>query len=339
MRPHGWRSGVGGAAAVALLLTACGQAAAPAGSGASERPLTRVAAAYSNITGDNLPSWVAKEAGIFKKNGLDVDLQYIAGGGTTMPALLSDQVQIAQLGGSEALSATAGGAELVVVATLAPVYPYIFMVPASIKEAADLKGKKVGVGSKGGSADIATRVVLTSAGLDPNKDVTIIAVGSHATRTASLISGAIQGAVDDPPDSVELEARGFHALFDLAKKKLPASQTVVMAKRAWAEGHKDVVQRYVDSLVQAMVRAKRDKPYTIGVFKTYFKSDNEHAMSVAYDFFVGEVLPVLPYPEKVQFADGQRVLGEKNPKVLTVDVGKLIDRSYVKSAADRKLDR
>jgi NitT/TauT family transport system substrate-binding protein len=336
MRQRGWRSGAGGAAAVALLLTACGQALAPA---TSERPLTQVTAAYSNITGDNIPSWVAKEAGIFKKNGLDVDLRYIAGGGTTMPALLSDQVQIAQLGGSEALSATASGAELVVVATLAPVFPYVFMVPASIKVAADLKGKTVGVSSKGGSADIATQVVLRGAGLDPTKDVTIIAVGSHATRTAALMNGSIQGAVDDPPDSVELEARGFHVLFDLAAQKLPASQTVVMAKRAWVEGHKDVMQRYVDSLVQGMVKAKKDKPYTVKVLKTYFKSDNDHAMSVAYDFFVGEVLPVLPYPETVQFEAGQRVLGAKTPKVLTVDVGKLIDRSYVKSAADRKVDR
>jgi NitT/TauT family transport system substrate-binding protein len=301
--------------------------------------LTPVAAAYSNKTGDNLPSWVANEAGIFKKNGLDVDLKLISGGAATMAALLADGIQIGQLGGSEALSATASGADLVVVATLAPVFPYVFMVPESIKVAADLKGKKVGVSSRGGSADIATQVVLRAAGLDPTKDVTIIAVGSHANRTAALASGAIQGAVDDPPDSVELEARGFHVLFDLAKQKIPASQTVVMAKRAWAESHKDIVQRYVDSLVQGMVRAKKDKPYTVGVLKTYFKSDNEHAMSVAYDFFVGEVLPVFPYPETVQFAEGQRVLGAKTPKVLTVDVAKLIDRSYVKSAADRKVDR
>jgi hypothetical protein len=88
-----------------------------------------------------------------------------------------------------------------------------------------------------------------------------------------------------------------------------------------------------------MVRAKKDKPYTVGVLKTYFKSDNEHAMSVAYDFFVGEVLPVLPYPETNQFAEAQKVLGQKNAKVNTVDVGKLIDRAYVQSAANRKLDR
>jgi NitT/TauT family transport system substrate-binding protein len=336
MPQQGWRSSAGGAAAVALLLTACGQASAPA---TSERPLTQVTAAYSNITGDNIPSWVAMKAGIFKKNGLDVDLKLISGGAATMAALLSDGIQIGQLGGAEALSATAQGADLVVVATLAPVFPYVFMVPESIKVAADLKGKKVGVSSRGGSADIATQLVLRGANLDPNRDVTIVAVGSHANRTAALASGAIQGAVDDPPDSVELLEKGFHVLFDLAKQKLPAAQTVVMAKRAWVEGHKDVVQRYVDSLVQAMVKAKKEKAFTVGVLKTYFNRDNEHAMTVAYDFFVGEVLPILPYPEKVQFDEAQKVLGAKTPKVLTVDVGKLIDRSYVQSAANRKLDR
>jgi len=124
-------------ASLAILATACGgggaggpvatttasQAAASASPTA--RPCcTKVVAAYSNISADDWIPWYAFEKGIFKDNGLEVDLQSINGGTQTSAALLGGSIQIGQFGGAEALSANAGGADLVVVANLAPVYPY-----------------------------------------------------------------------------------------------------------------------------------------------------------------------------------------------------------------------
>src|SRR5207249_890676 len=110
-----------------------------------------------------------------------------------------------QFGGAEALSANAGGADLVVVANLAPVYPYKLYAAKGITTIQGLKGKKVGVSNVGGSSDIATRAALKSAGLDPDKDVNIIAVGSHANRTAALLAGTIDAGVDDPPEVVQFK--------------------------------------------------------------------------------------------------------------------------------------
>lgn len=321
--------------AAGLVLSACGQGG---GSPAPAGPV-KIAVGYSNVSVDFLAPWVAREAGIFDKNGLDVDLQLVSGGSRTMASLLSGQMQIVQQGGAEALSAAAGGADVVVLGTLAPVYPYKFEVQASIKAPADLKGKKVGISSVGGSADIATRVALPKVGLDPDKDVQIVSVESHANRTAALLAGAIQGAVDDPPDSVMLEQNGLHPLFDLAALKLPAANTVIATRRSWLSGHRDAVQHYVDSIVKAIARAKKDKPFAVGVMKKYFKSDDERAMSTAYDFFMEEITPSLPYPNLGQFADSQHFLGLNNQKVRDFPVAKLIDDSFMKSAAQKGLDR
>ncbi len=339
-RTSSWsgRKPLTGLALVGALLSACGTSPAPASS-ASTGPPDKLAVAYSNISADFLAPWVAREAGIFDKNRLDVDLQLVSGGKNTMTTLLSGQMQIVQLGGAESLSAAAEGADLVVLGTLAPVYPYVFMVPASIRSTADLKNKKVGISSFGGSADIATRVGLKQQGLDPDKDVIIVAVGSHENRTAALIAGSIQGGVDDPPDTLKLESKGMHALFDLAAQKLPAANTVIAVQRSWVTTHRDIAQRYVDSIVAAIARAKRDKAYTIGVLKKYFRSDDENAMSVAYDFFMKEVTPSLPYPKVEQFADAKAVLGQKSEKVRAYDVSKLLDPTFVKSAEDRHLNR
>ena len=297
----------------------------------------KLSVAFSNITGDNLPLWFAAETGVAKANGLDLDVQSVDGGSRTMAGLLANSYQMAQLGGSEVMSAVAGGEDLVVVGTLAPVYPYLFMARAEIKTAADLKGKKVGISSPGGSADIATRIALRALGLDPDKDVIILPLGSHAQRSAALFAGAIHAAVDDPPNTVELEANGLHSLYDLAARKLPAAQTTLVAKRSFVGANKDTVQRYVDTLVQSIATMKKDRAGTINVLKKFFKSSDEKAMGVAYDFFVNEVYQPYPYATAEQFAEALKELSKTNAKLVGFDVTKILDPSFVRSAEDRKV--
>jgi len=335
---------------LAILATACGGGAAPttatpsptqaaAGSPSpTVRPCcTKVTAAYSNISADDWIPWYAFEKGIFKDNGLDVDLQSINGGAQTSAALLANQIQIGQFGGSEALSANAGGADLVIVANLAPVYPYKLYVQKGITSVQGLKGKKVGVSNAGGSSDIATRAALKAAGLDPDKDVTIVAVGSHANRTAALLAGSIDAGVDDPPEDLELVKAGLTALVDLAGQKLPAANTGVIMQRTYLNANKATVQAYVDSLTIARVKMKADKAGAVAVLGKYFKLDNQDALNGAYDFFMTEVTVPYLYPEVTQFKDAVDILGKTNDKIKTVDIAKMLDRSFIQSAQDRKL--
>jgi len=325
-----------------VVLVACAPAAPapPPTAPPTAVPQASLRTGYSNIAGGELGLWYALETGAFTARNLQVDAQLVAGGANTMAALLAGQLQMADVGGSEALSAIASGADLVVVATLSPVYPYVFEVIPDIQTTQDLVGKKIGVATLGGSADVATRVALRSAGLDPNKDVTIVATGSAQNRTAALAQGAIQGGmVGGPPETLEVEARGLHPLMDLAALKLPAANTSVVVQRAWLDGNRPVVQRYVDSLIDAVSHLKKDKPRAVAVLKSYFQSDDEAAMSASYDFFAQEVLPILPYPKPEQFKDGQEQLGASNPKVLEVSLEKVLDASFVQNAADRGLGK
>ncbi len=341
-------------ASLAILSTACGGGAvvtptastsptqAAASPTTTPRPCcTKVVSAYSNISADDWIPWYAFEKGIFKDNGLDVDLQSINGGAQTSAALISGSIQIGQFGGSEALSANAGGADLVIVANLAPVYPYKLYVQKGINTIADLKTKspraKVGVSNAGGSSDIATRAALKAAGIDPDKDVDIIAVGSHANRTAALLAGTIDAGVDDPPEDLELVKAGLTPLIDLASQKLPAANTGVIMQRTYLAANKATVQAYVDSLVIARLKMKSDKAGAVVVLGKYFKLDNQDALNNAYDFFMNEVTVPYLYPEVAQFKDAVEILGKTNDKIKTVDIAKMLDRSFMQSAQDRKL--
>jgi ABC-type nitrate/sulfonate/bicarbonate transport system substrate-binding protein len=293
---------------------------------------------YSNIAGAELALWYALDTGAFAAHGVQVDAQLVSGGANTMAALLAGQLQLADVGGSEALSAVASGADVVVVATLSPVYPYVFEVIPDIKTTQDLVGKKIGVATVGGSADVATRVAVRQAGLDPAMDITIVPTGSAQNRTAALASGAIQGGmVGGPPETLEVEARGLHPLMDLAALKMPAANTCVVVQRAWLDANRGVMQRYMDGLIEGIAHLKQDKPRATAVLKSYFQSDNDAAMSASYDFFAGEVLATLPYPRPEQFKDGVEQLGATNPKILEVKLDRMLDPSFVQGAADRGL--
>jgi NitT/TauT family transport system substrate-binding protein len=312
--------------------------AAPASAAAPSQQDDSITVGYSNIAGDELPLWVAMDQGFFSRHALNVDATLLSGGANTVAGLLSGQVQFAQAGGSEALNATSSGADLVVVATLAPVYPYIFEATADITSVNDLVGKKIGVATFGGSADVATRVMLRQAGVNPDQDLAIIATGSAQNRTAALLSGAIQGGMaGGPPDTLDLEARGLHPISDLAALKLPAANTTVMAQRSWVNANRAIVQRYVDSLVEATAHLKQDKPGSVEVLKKYYKSEDDQSMNAAYDFHAGEVLATLPYPRAEQFSDAIEQLSVNNPKIRDIDLGKLLDPSFVQDAADRGL--
>lgn len=293
-----------------------------------------VAASYSEVIGSMLPLWLAEDEGLFTKHGLDVSLQFIASG-TTVPALLSGQVSVAGLGGAPILNAVAGGANLVVAATLSPVYPYVFEVTPDIKTIDDLRGKKVGVSAFGSESDTATRLGLQSAGLDPARDVTIVPTGSLQSRTAAMLAGAVQGGVAQPPDSLTLEAQGFHPLFDMAQENIKADEVTITAPRAFVQSQRDTFQRFIDAVIEAIAVAKQDKPTAIRVLEHYFNSTDENAMSITYDYFVGQTLPSQPYPEVDQFAESAALVAATTGN--TPDVAAILDRSFIQSAVERGL--
>ncbi len=313
-------------------------AAAPAGGPATGTAPTPLVVSFSQITGNSLALWVAKEAGIFEQNGLAPELQLVEGN-KGIAALLAGETQFADIGGSQTLSAAASGADLVVLSVAAPVYPFQFMVPPSISSAADLKGKNVGVSTIGDSSDTATRLALPALGLEVNTDVTIVPTGSSRNRVDALVSGALQGGMSSVPESLALEAQGFRVLLDLAALGLPAASQSQVSRRSYVAANHDVAQRYVDSIVEAIALARRDRDLTVEVLKKYYRSTDDQVMGQTYDYYVGRVIPSLPYPKAEQFKDAQAVLGASNEQVRQFDLDQLLDPSFVQSAADRGLDR
>lgn len=219
---------------------------------ATPAPPAKITFAYIGTEPYSLPIWIAQDAGIFQKNGLDVNLQIMAGAPATA-ALLAGQVQLAIGGGSDPISAAVGGADIEVIAVFGPTFPGEIYAPAGVKTLADLKGKKVAVTNPGATYDIGMREALTKSGLTPDKDVSFIYTGSVPNSEAALLNGAVSASpANVGSDSVKLEANGFHSIYDLSNVEIAGQPLVV--QRGYASSHRDVVQRFIDSTVEAIAR-------------------------------------------------------------------------------------
>ena len=122
--------------------------------------VTRLKAAYSSESSWSLATWVAYDAGLFKKYGLGVDLVLIRSAATITAALIAGETPMIQLGGNGTIQAALQGADTVNVQTLVPIIPQSLVVTADIKSPEDLKGKRLGVSRFGALSDLVIRHYL-----------------------------------------------------------------------------------------------------------------------------------------------------------------------------------
>ncbi|HEX6513088.1 MAG TPA: ABC transporter substrate-binding protein [Chloroflexota bacterium] len=345
--------------ALGIILSACGGSAAPApvaSAAAASKPAAQASASPSlaayaafnpNAPGDKMvvshsqltstPNEAALAAGIFAKHNLNVDVRYIPQGATGMQVLLSGDTNVAELGGAEMVAAAAGGADVDIFANLEPVYPFKFEVAKEVQKPDDLRGKKVGITTVGSVDDTSIRAALPTMGIDPTKDVTMVPVGPEPARVAALLNGQIQGTDATPAAVIQLEAGGAHALFDIAALSLPAATAALAAKRSWVDGHKDVMQRYVDSIVEAIAWERKNKSAEQDVMRKVFKIDDASTLDAVYDYYVLKTMAQVPLPKYEQFKATADEVAKQNPKVKDLDVNKLLDQSFVQNATARGL--
>jgi ABC-type nitrate/sulfonate/bicarbonate transport system substrate-binding protein len=111
----------------------------------------------------------------------------------------------------------------------------------------------------------------------------------------------------------------------------------LVVRRSWLEANRDVAQRYVDAIVEAIAKARQDKELALSVLQKYEHTDDRRALEATYDFFVGQVTPQYPIPRPEQFTDAVAQLAASNPKIQEFNVAGLLDPSLVQSAMDRQV--
>ena len=170
----------------------------------------KVRIAYASNSLAFLVPFVARDRGLYTKNGIDAELIQVRPN-VAMAALLSGDIDYVELIGSIIRSA-AKGAPVRAISTSIKAPFFSFAAHGKFKTIRDLKGATIGVTAIGGTNYVSTRLTLRHYGLDPDKDVKILAIGDEKVMYDAFKIGRVDCIVVAPPFSVILRREGFPLL-------------------------------------------------------------------------------------------------------------------------------
>lgn len=291
----------------------------------------KIRIAYSSTDTLNQLWTIPVDTGIYKKNGLDVDMVYIGSTTVGISAIIAQDIAIGNAAGSGVANANVRGAETVSVGCPINVLAYELVVLNSIKSAEDLKGKSIGISRFGSVSDVAARELLKGLGLRPMEDVKIIQVGGASERAAGFSRGVIAG-FPSPPGNVHLIPGGLphRILADMSnlKKPYPLPFICAVTTKSYLAKNRSIVRRVMMSLIEGSHYFKNNREGTQKIVAKYQRSANKAYLDSSYDSTF-KILERVPYTTregmKIQLDDAlKQAPGSK------VTVDSLIDDSVVR---------
>jgi len=291
---------------------------------------TKLKVAYPTTVGSMAVLWVAKEARLFDKNGLDVELIYVAGSSRVVQAMLAKEIPISEIAIPAVIQANMAGADLVMLAGPNHKPGQKIMVKPEIKRHEDLKGKKIGVTRFGTSDDFLLRYILGQWGIQPDREVALIQMGGSQETLAGLGSRAIDGGMLSSPLHLRAAQLGFSLLVDLSAVGVDYQGAGVVTTRSYARENPEVMRRYLRAYVEGLHRLKTDKSFAVKVIGKYSRITEVDALEETYQHYAVKVMPRVPYPTTKGI---QMVLDEmsaRNPKAKSLTPASFIDVSNLK---------
>jgi NitT/TauT family transport system substrate-binding protein len=290
---------------------------------AAEAP-QKLRVAYAAITAAFSIPWVAKEAGIYQRHGLDVELVYIAAGSRAVQTLVGGSIDVAAIGGPAGVDARLAGADTIYVAI--PVNKVLVFTVAApqIQSIEEMRGKSIGVTRVGTVTDFFTRLYLRQNGLVPDRDVMVRQTGGLPETVAALKAGQIHGGTFGFPSVLHARAAGFRDLVDYstAGYRYPLS-TVIVTQRL-LRARESAIRRFLEAHIEAVHRFKTDPAFTMNVIGKYTNT-TDRAMLEETQRVYASAFERVPYPDIEDMKLGLTQVAETNPRVRGVDPKEFVD--------------
>jgi NitT/TauT family transport system substrate-binding protein len=295
--------------------------------------LDRAVLSYGS-TGANLtPFWVARDAGLYKQFGLDVDVVFFRGSTIAINALATKDAHFGAFGASSSVLAKLGGVDTVLVATAAPGLLFYLVTKKEIKNANDLKGKKIAISRPGTDSDLGARVAVQRLGLG-EKEVSFISLGTDTERLGAMLQGVVDATVVTVSGYITGQKMGFHSILDLGQANIPYEAAGLITTRALMRDNSDLVMKYVKGFVAGIHYAKTNREPTLKILAKYMRTDDRDVLSASYDYFVGRIIPRVPYVNEKGLQAVIDFIRQRNPQTPSVKASDFMDNRYVKELDD-----
>ena len=279
---------------------------------ASAATMAKIKFPYSPMSWNSLPWWMAKEAGHFEKNGLDVDLFYEGASSVIVQAMLAGEANFAGLAGPAVVSNVISGGDVIQIAAVVKTFTVPMFSAPHIKEIAQLKGQKVAVSRFGSISHIAAQNIFQKAGVT---GATVLQSGGTPESAAMLMSGAVAAAMVPPPQSIMLKENGFRELVSVKQFRqwnIPVVENGVAARRSFIEKNPDVAKRMVRAAFEGIKTIYDNKGLAKKTLAKYTKINDEKILEESYRFSVEALSKEGSMPQEAFAALVEQLVSQKS---------------------------
>jgi NitT/TauT family transport system substrate-binding protein len=303
---------------------------------AANAAATRVVIAYSSINPNSSQLEIARARGFYRKYGLEPDIILVRSRATASAGLAAGNIHFGFIGGSALLNAAAEGLPLKMLASFDAQLTYDIIARPEIKNVNDLKGKKFGVGSLGGTPWMAARLAFEHLGLDEKRDrIQIVAMANQTSRYHALEQGSVDAAILQGNFSRSLKAKGFSVVVDLEQAKIPFVGAGVVVSSRFLRENQTTIENLLKALLesQSFINAAENKPAVLKIMGAYLKEQNPAALEDGFQV-LSTNMNRKPFPSIAGLNNIKRMLAVSSTKVGNVTPEDLIDDNFM-----RKFDR
>jgi hypothetical protein len=228
---------------------------------------------------------MAKAAGFYGDNGLDVEIVPVVGGKDSGVDLESNRIQLMHIGMSSVVRANGMGHHLVTIGSLSNIIRNSMFCAPGVNGAKDLIGGSIGISSIGSETDPTTTLALRKLGID-RKDVKIVEIGVE--RLSSVREGKVSASLMGEPYRSKAFALGMKPIIDLYADRTPWLYSGLVVSRAFLNEHRDQVVAFIKGTVEGNYFALANPDEAKRVLASELKLTDGKIIDQTYDNFRAE---------------------------------------------------
>jgi NitT/TauT family transport system substrate-binding protein len=299
---------------------------------ASAAEAERLNVCYSSIAATSITTWVPKEAGIYKKYGLDVNIIYIAGA-QAITTLISGDTQIVQGSGAAAVLSRLSGSDVTMIGTTINVIPMSLVTTPDIAGAQDLKGKTFGVSRFGSLTDLGLQKAVSEFGLDPSKDIKMIQTGGVPEILLFMQQGVIKGGLISSPTLEKAKEIGYRELMNLGDLKYRYPGTALVTTDAFIRSRPQTLNRFLKATLEGIKYAKGNPEFTIRILAKYTRNSDTKLLASAFKSYVLGYIRNVPSITNAEMESVLEDVSARSPKAKGADPRQFYDPAPLEQLA------
>ena len=288
--------------------------------------LKRVRFGYPSLGFRQGHIWVAKDEGLFKKYGLDVEPIFLRGGQLAIQALAGGDPPLMSIG--QVVQAGLAGFDLALIAGVEIYYDSTVFARPGITRLEQLKGKRLGISGYGAATHFAAIIVAQHLNLDPDKDIILVPGGPDAERVAAMSAGKIDAAIFNSSTIPIAKRMGLIELVKIPDLKVEVQGNGMATTRTYIKSNRDVVKSGLKGYIEGINFILNNKQATQKVFARYMRTNDAEVLESSYQAYV-TTTPRKPYPtlKGLQFLLDRLV--STMPQAKTAKPEQFVDMSFL----------